>query len=867
MQSLTCILISPPLELTRVLLKLTIFHIMLGCIFHIRLSTSNNLDHAMLYSISVNLPAHRADQLDRVLVAASPINDINLYAWDINRVRRFIELDIGIRMELCHSCYRGRSMNITFILEKQFVKDCVDFLCKEAQIIGPPIIENGLLIYNIDHKCSYRANSYNIPKKSEVPAGDKAPPIPPRPPKPNGGTTASVSAEKSNSEVCVCINNSADLASSEEGQRSRCFTTTSVDVMINRESPNLSKPLKPVIPIPEVWDDYTGSDSFTGNTGMESLFLADGALTKKSKASPPRMSNSDLIPPRTIPRKNHESSIPAEEHPYYDFQPHLFNHSGNRCFDAPYHISSRIIIKDSGEVQFERNVMGNRPPKRHGGFHFKQDIPIPPRGIRATADSNGNVGSTCGNNLSWQTNFKFQSNTEAHLNGAQLSHQVDASINSSLDTEAPPIPPRPHRKSTSVLSSSSVSTNPPSTRRTCKSPVPLPRTTFTTSNNIKSSSHSEMGAGGTEYSSDEQQHLPNEMFADLSAEPTLTSTSKGETIPRQRKVFSQFRTISDSELGGYSYRIRDKEEGSQNSSLMKRTSVMSDASDGYVVPITPPLPLACPQSDSRHTLSPSYIDESQFLLQTSSPYYLRLVGVKDDWTTPPHSQLAQSIPTADSAIVSDYDDHGLEKREPLSSSSSLECDDKECDFEDAASIAYIQSTYRQRCTSCTSQCGLETSSVSLFATHPAHIQVSLGEGKQQRPEIPRRNVRQPTDRPKENGQNILIHVDTSETTNQETEQASCEETKSNILVSQRDRCVSASKSEGGDIKEEVKLKPVPHPRSKHSTKTTCLSCSDSNLFDSVNVSDNNLSVKTGQKSVSLCTNFFLDEMGIGISEL
>lgn len=832
----------------------SLFLTILGCIFHVRLSTSNNLDHAMLYSISVNLPAHRADQLDRVLIAASPINDINLYAWDVNRVKRFIELDIGIRMELCHSCYRGRSMNVTFILEKQFVKDCVEFLCKEAQIIGPPSIENGLLIYNIDHKC-HKANCLNIPKKGEVPAEDKAPPIPPRPPKANGGKAASVATEKSNSEVCVCINNSTDLGSSEECQRSRCFTTTSVDVTINRESPNLSKPMKPAIPIPEVWDDYTGSDSFTGDTGMESLFLADGALSKKSKPSPPRMSNSHLIPPRTIPRKNHESSIPAGEHPYYNFQPHLFNHCGNRCFDAPYHISSRIIIKDSGEVQFERNVMGNKPPKRHGGFHFKQDIPIPPRGIRATTDLKGSTGGNMA------TNFNFQSNTEAHLNGARLSHQVNASVNAILDAEAPPIPPRPLRKSNSSLSSSSVSTNPAYTRRTCKSPVPLPRTTFSISSNIKSSSHlEEVTTSGTEYSSDDQANFVSEHQS--FAEPALSSASKSKTLTQQRRVLGQCRTISDSELEGYGYRVSHK------SSSIERASVVSDASDSYVVPITPPLPLACSQSDSRNTLSPSYIDESQFLLQTSSPYYLRLVDVRDDKTTLPRSQVALSVPTADSAIVSDYDDHDFEQRELLSSSSSLENDDKECDFEDAASIAHIQSTYHQRCTSSASQCGLETSSVTHFATQPEHIQISLAEGKQQKPEIPHRNIiRQPIDRTKENENNFC---ETSKTTNQETEQA---KTISNILLSQIDQydIEFGSKPRGGDInKEEIKLKPVPYPRSKHNltvSKTSCLSCSDSHLFDSVNESDSNCSLKAGQKSVSLFSKFFLDEMGVGVSEL
>ena len=336
----------------------------------------------MLYSISVNLPSHRADQLDRVLVIASPINEINHHAWDLNRVKRFIELDIGIRMELCHSCYRGRSMNITFIMEKQFVKDCVDFLCKEAQIIGPPKVENGLFIYNVDHRCSYN----NVKLKAEVKMGEGpkeevAPPIPPRPPKRSNSdsATSTKSSDMTSSEFHVHINNSNDIKSSDNVRMSRCFTTTSVDVTFNREQPGQSKPFKPAVTIPEHWDDYTGSDSWTGDTGMESLFLSDGLLSSKTKNPPSSDGDSQFLPPRTIPRKDHESSIPAEEHPYYNFQPHIFNHHGNQSFDAPYQISSRIIIKDSGEVQFERNVMGNRPHKLLGGFDFKGEIPIPPR--------------------------------------------------------------------------------------------------------------------------------------------------------------------------------------------------------------------------------------------------------------------------------------------------------------------------------------------------------------------------------------------------------------------------------------------------------------------------------------------------------
>ena len=123
----------------------------------------SNMEHALLYSIGVNLPAHRIGQLDRVLVLASPINDINMHAWDLNRVKRFTELDIGIRMEMCSSCVRMLSTTVTLILEKQFIKDCMGFLCREARISDVPIEENGLLFYVMSHTCGYITPPPGVP--------------------------------------------------------------------------------------------------------------------------------------------------------------------------------------------------------------------------------------------------------------------------------------------------------------------------------------------------------------------------------------------------------------------------------------------------------------------------------------------------------------------------------------------------------------------------------------------------------------------------------------------------------------------------------------------------------------------------------
>ncbi len=141
-----------------------------GNIFHVRVNTPfSNLEHALLYSIGVNLPLHRVGQLDRVIVLASPINDINMHAWDLNQVKRFVELDIGIRVDLCFLCTRTHSpAAFTLILEKRFIKDCISFLCREAHIMDQPVEDNGLLLYTLPHAC-----------RSSPPPCQPAPPPPP----------------------------------------------------------------------------------------------------------------------------------------------------------------------------------------------------------------------------------------------------------------------------------------------------------------------------------------------------------------------------------------------------------------------------------------------------------------------------------------------------------------------------------------------------------------------------------------------------------------------------------------------------------------------------------------------------------------
>ena len=288
-----------------------------GSIFHVRVHTpQRGLEHALLYSIGVNLPAHRVGQLDRILVLASPINDINIHAWDLNRVKRFIRLDIGVQMELCASCTTSRAhgQSITFILDKLFHAECLEFLCHEAHVGNAPVKDGSLLVYPVNHSCV---------QKTTLPES-----IFSQPP----SYVDSQFREKF-------------------GERDNCW-----------DAPPEIPPHKNNL-YSCVRDVCTYDSSKLQSTSTAASSSADNL-------------ESD-VPPRTITRKKYESAIPAIACPYTNFQPHLFQQSGSR-YESPYQISSRIIITNSGEVQYERNVLGKKS-QHHGGFHFKDDMPLPPR--------------------------------------------------------------------------------------------------------------------------------------------------------------------------------------------------------------------------------------------------------------------------------------------------------------------------------------------------------------------------------------------------------------------------------------------------------------------------------------------------------
>ncbi len=128
-------------------------------------------DHALLYCIGVNLPNHQFGQLDRVLVVASPINDMNIHAWNLSRVKRFMIIEAGIQMDLCSNCMGHRKKTVTFVISPKFIPDCIRFLVKEARLSEEPKqmpMQDGPLYYNVPHSCSLVTENSEDPTQCPV---------------------------------------------------------------------------------------------------------------------------------------------------------------------------------------------------------------------------------------------------------------------------------------------------------------------------------------------------------------------------------------------------------------------------------------------------------------------------------------------------------------------------------------------------------------------------------------------------------------------------------------------------------------------------------------------------------------------------
>ena len=236
------------------------------------------------------------------------------------------------------------------------MKDCIKFLCREARINDAPFNENGFLVYTVPHQCYY-----------SNPPTDKAPP----PPYSEGSSPITPDS---------ALDHDYDIAEFIEASN---FVSPGREHDPSSEQPR--KPRSPVFKFPdEVWGDYSSGSGPASTKKQppitESVILSD---------VPAADINSDLadLPPRTIPRQNPVTSVPSDHS--QSLPSHIFNNStpeGNYCLEAPYQINSRIIFTQSGEVQYERNILGNNPHHHH---HHQTDtaqllrksFPLPPRNI------------------------------------------------------------------------------------------------------------------------------------------------------------------------------------------------------------------------------------------------------------------------------------------------------------------------------------------------------------------------------------------------------------------------------------------------------------------------------------------------------
>ena len=308
--------------------------------FHVRVAggTSNSLalDHALLYVIGVNLPIHKLDQMDQVLVLASPVNDVNLHAWNTTRIIRFIIIDAGIQMELCPTCMGLHHKKvITFLVRPDFVQDCMDFLLQEihASDVQPyQYMFNGPFVYDIPHKCCVLHDR-------------------------------SLTMSSCTSSVPHCIDPELAVLMPEHNTKG-VKATVSSHVRIN-------------------------SPIFRTSASTISTHTTSSTMVPLMMVPPP-------LPPRDQFRGQHQTNDPQ---PYIDCKPlNTGPYEGDQLFDVPYQISHRIYINDMGMFKKESQVVGSgngefrknvKPrivtetnvPHQRPQFIGRRPPMLPPRGI------------------------------------------------------------------------------------------------------------------------------------------------------------------------------------------------------------------------------------------------------------------------------------------------------------------------------------------------------------------------------------------------------------------------------------------------------------------------------------------------------
>lgn len=329
-------------------------------------NTAFSLEHALLYCIGVNLPSYKIGQLDRVLVLASPINDVNLYAWNLNRVTLFMVTEAGIQMELCSVCMGHRRNIVTFLMPPRIKKDCMSFLLKEMLIPDNPerLTESGpIYYYSVPHRCG------NVP-----------PVPPPRPPMytPRGSLIQpSEPFYYNEAEIAVLSN---------------MHKQTPPRTPLHPKAP---PPPPPPPPSPPPSHSLTPPPSHSPPPPPPHTPPLPPAYQDIESSTPARKKPPPL-PPRTVSRgANYTKNASALVQPYLHWTSHTtcefsrlpsFSSSHTDETDdksfvtTPYQISHRIYITDSGQVKYEPQVLGSgggevRRRKKH------KPPPLPPREV------------------------------------------------------------------------------------------------------------------------------------------------------------------------------------------------------------------------------------------------------------------------------------------------------------------------------------------------------------------------------------------------------------------------------------------------------------------------------------------------------
>ena len=368
----------------------------LGSIFHVQVNALENLQHALLYSIQVELPAHRLGQLDRVLVLASPLNDMAIHAWDLNRVQRFFQLDIGIRLEMCPSCLRsGQERSITFVMDQRFIGACIRFLCQEAHIDSWPINENGFTVYNVPHRCCCA---------SDGPAKNRKPPPPPY-------QTEERDVTKHEYDYPDNVG-----VQSEAMAKKRSSSSERNDSMSMSSSYAM---LQPYFQFPEeVWEDFTGSKESGEPSTSAPASMTEAESTLVSLSAPTNLPSEVVQKSENHPSLSTTSSVSSLGESLFlaDGILSTFDTAGGKgtailakgtqgpTADVPPRNIPRAGVATTTRLSSSSNLHYYNFQPRIQPQHqdvLLRSIPVPPRGLRPPGKESQEP-SSAGSNRFWR---------------------------------------------------------------------------------------------------------------------------------------------------------------------------------------------------------------------------------------------------------------------------------------------------------------------------------------------------------------------------------------------------------------------------------------------------------------------------------